>query len=152
LGVSTLPTARKIAEALALLGGKRALVVCGAGHLDEVSLWGETTVYRVEDGAVAEETWTALSLGLPECRVEDLRVHSAEESAQVIRRVLEGETGPKRDIVVGNAAAALLVAGKGKSLDECVEFAREAIDTGQSLKVLEQLKRVSNSQEMTKSQ
>jgi anthranilate phosphoribosyltransferase len=140
LGVSTVGIARKIAEALAELGRNRALVVCGAGHLDEVSLWGETTVYRVEDGSVTLETWTALSVGLPECKVQDLEVHSAQESAAVIRRVFEGETGPHRDIVIANAAAALLAAGKVKSLEEGVEFARDAIDAGHARGVFEQLK------------
>ena len=140
LGVSTLGAARKMASALAALGRKRALVVCGAGHLDEVSLWGETAVCRVENGAVVEETWTALSVGLPECRAEDLKVESAEESARVIRQVLEGETGPARDMVIVNAAAALVAAGKVKSLDEGAELARDAIDGGGALKVLEQLR------------
>ena len=141
LGVSTGGTARKIAQALAELGRKRAFVVCGAGHLDEVSLWGETAVYRVEDGLVAEETWSALSVGLPECKADDLKVHSAEESAQVIRRVFEGETGPPRDMVIANAAAALLAAGKINSLEEGVESARDAIDAGRASALLEELKK-----------
>lgn len=145
LGVSTLRAAKKVAGALAELGRKRALVVCGAGHLDEVSLWGKTTVYRVEESRVTQEIWTPLSVGLPECDVEDLQVHSAEESASLITHVLKGETGPPRDMVVANAAAALLAAGKVKFLEEGVTLARDAIDAGHSLSLLEQLKTMTNS-------
>jgi anthranilate phosphoribosyltransferase len=145
LGVSTISAAKKVASALAQLGRKRALVVCGAGHLDEVSLWGETTVYRVEQGSVTQEVWTPQSLGLPECRVEDLQVHSAEESAAIITHILEGETGPPRDIVIANAAAALWAAGKVKSLEEGVTLARDAIAEGLSANLLEQLKTLTNS-------
>jgi anthranilate phosphoribosyltransferase len=140
LGVSTLATAKKVAGAVAKLGRKRAVVVGGAGHLDEVSLWGETTVFRVEETTVTEETWTPQSVGLPECEVEDLQVHSAAESAKTITNILAGKTGPPRDIVIANAAAALLAAGKVKSLEEGVELARDAIDEGHAAKLLEKLK------------
>ncbi len=63
VGVSTVSAARKVAGALAELGRKRALVVCGAGHLDEVSLWGETTVFRVEGNSLIQEVWTPLFFG-----------------------------------------------------------------------------------------
>ena len=144
LGVSSLATAEKIAKALAQLNRKRAFVVCGAGELDEVSLWGETTVYLIEEGRVFEETWTSQSTGLPECRVEDLRVKSAEESANVIREILNGIPGPARDMVAANAAAALFAAEKVKSLEEGVTLAHDAIDEGRAADLLEQLKRFTN--------
>lgn len=144
LGVATLDAADKIAQALARLDRKRAFVVCGAGQLDEVSLWGETTVYRIENGSILQETWTAETLGLPQCKAEELQVESAEESASVIRNLLDNKTGPSRDMVVANAAAALLVAGKATSLPEGVTQAQEALATGQTAGLLERLKDVTN--------
>lgn len=149
LGVSTLATAEKIAQALAQLSRKRAYVVCGAGHLDEISLWGETTVYLIEEGRVNKELWTPQSLGLAECRAEDLKVASAAESAKVIREILQGQAGPARDIVTANAAAALFAAEKVQSLKEGVALAQEAIDTGRAAELLEQLKKFTNKEPRT---
>jgi anthranilate phosphoribosyltransferase len=144
LGVSTKATAEKIAQALSQLSRKRAFVVCGAGHLDEVSLWGETTVYLIEEDRVTKETWTPQSFGLPECRAEDLQVHSAAESATVIREIFQGKPGPARDIVSANASAALFAAEKVNSLEEGVALAHDALDEDRATDLLEQLIRFSN--------
>jgi anthranilate phosphoribosyltransferase len=144
LGVSTLTAAEKLAMALSQLGRTRAFVVCGAGHLDEVSLWGETTVYLIEEGQVIQETWTPESFGLPPCRAEDLKVSSAAESANVIREIFKGHPGPARDIVTANAASALFAARKVKSLEEGVTLAHDAIDEGRAAELLEHLKRFTN--------
>ena len=142
LGVSTLAAAENIAKALAELGRKRAFVVCGAGELDEVSLWGETTVYRVEDDKITRETWTAAAFGIAACRVEDLRVDSPQESAEVIRSLLAGKTGPARDIVLANAAAALFASGHADSLPAGVALAKQALESGKTAGLLERLKDV----------
>lgn len=144
LGVATLEAAGKIAQALARLGRKRAFVVCGAGQLDEVSLWGETTVYRIEGETVTPETWTPDTLGLPPCRAEDLKVESAEESAAIIRSILKNQTGPAKDMVLANAAAALYVAGKATTLAEGVTLANEALSSGRTAALLENLRDVTN--------
>lgn len=146
LGVSSLGTAEKIASALSQLNRKRAFVVCGAGQLDEISLWGETTVYLIEGNRVIQETWTPQSFGLAECRVEDLKVASATESAHVIRDIFQGEPGPPRDIVTANAAAALFAAEKVKSLEEGVTLAHDALDESRAADLLEQLIRFTNAQ------
>jgi anthranilate phosphoribosyltransferase len=130
LGTSRPETAEKLAGALAQLGREHALVVCGAGQLDEVSLWGETVVYEVTGDEVREHHWTAATFGLPECRVEPLRVRTAAESAQIVRQVLAGQPGPQRDIVLANAAAALIAAGRVNDPREGVRMAGEAIDSG----------------------
>jgi anthranilate phosphoribosyltransferase len=98
----------------------------------------------VKDGEVVRSSWTAESLGLPECRVADLQVNSPEESAAVIESILKGEKGPRRDIVVANVAAALLAAEKTDDLQQGVRLACEAIDNGRAAEVLGHLVEVSN--------
>lgn len=130
VGTNRRETAKKLANALAQLGRKRALVVCGADQLDEVSLWGTTSVFEVVGPTVSETEWTPETLGLPPARVESLQVKSAAESADVIRKVLSGESGPARDIVLANSAAALMAAERCKDPASGVATAAEAIDSG----------------------
>ena len=132
-------TARKLAEALAQLGRTRALVVCGAGGLDEVSLWGETLVYVVERDEVSEQRWTAETFGLQTTRVEELQIASAHESAERIRQVFGGSRGPSRDIVVANAAAALIAANRYANPLEAARAAEKAIDAGEAARTLRRL-------------
>jgi anthranilate phosphoribosyltransferase len=146
LGSSRIAFAEKLAAALAELGCERAFVVCGNDELDEVSLWGETTVFDVADGAVTQSTWTAGDFGLNECSVEELRVSSPEESAAKIESVLNGEPGPARDIVVANAAAGLLAVGTASSPLEGARIAQAAIDEGQAKRVLQTLIEKTNAQ------
>jgi anthranilate phosphoribosyltransferase len=137
-------TRTAIAELLALslhqLGAERALVVCGNDELDEVSLWGETAVFEVSTAGVVRRSWNAALLGLAECRVESLRVSNSQESADVIRRAFAGESGPARDIIVANAAAALLAANRAPTIEAAVPVAQEAIDSGAAAKLCERLK------------
>jgi anthranilate phosphoribosyltransferase len=139
LGTNRVATAKKLAIAKAELGGTRTLVVCGADQLDEVSLWGTTTVFDVQGSQITEHHWTAADMGLSECRVEALTVDSPAQSAEVIRKVLAGQRGPARDIVLANAGAALLTAGKAHQLRQAVELAANAIDSGYAAKKLEAL-------------
>ncbi|HUG93222.1 MAG TPA: anthranilate phosphoribosyltransferase, partial [Planctomycetaceae bacterium] len=130
LGTSRPESAERLAGALARLGRTRALVVCGAGQLDEVSLWGETAVYEVDAGTIRDHRWTAATFGLPECRANELQVRTAAESAEIIRHVLAGQPGPHRNMVLANAAAALLAAGLADEPLAAVTRAAEAIDSG----------------------
>ena len=130
LGTNRVATARKLAEAKAQLGGTRTLVVCGADQLDEVSLWGTTTVFDVQRGQIEERHWTVEDMGLPGCSPADLVVGSPAESAAVIREVLAGKEGPARNIVLANTGAALFTAGKASELREAVKLAARAIDSG----------------------
>jgi anthranilate phosphoribosyltransferase len=139
LGANRPETADKLARALAELGCRRALVVCGAGELDEVSLWEKTTVFVVNDAMITVETWTPRTFDLPPCRVEDLQVESPGESAAVIRRVLAGEAGPARDIVLANTAAALRAADRATDPFAAVQAARAAIDSGAAAALLGRL-------------
>jgi len=139
VGVNNWKNAEKIAHALLQLGTQRSLVVCCEDALDEVGLWGRTLVFWVERGEVRSLEWTAESFGLPECRAEELRVESPEQSAEVIRAVLAGEQGAARDIVVANAAAALIAAGKADSPAQAAQMAAEAIDSRHAAEKLQQL-------------
>ncbi|MBX3442835.1 MAG: anthranilate phosphoribosyltransferase [Planctomyces sp.] len=139
IGASRIETARRLAGAVSRLGVKRALVVCGNDQLDEVALWGTTQGYDVRDGAIAEFRWTAADLGLPECSPDELRVDSPAASAERIREVLKGRPGASRNIVIANAAAALLTAGRASSIREGAALATDVIDRGEALRTLEAL-------------
>lgn len=143
VGTGRIQTAEKLARALAQLGRKRALVVCGADQLDEVSLWGKTTVFDVRGEHISVVEWTAEDFGLPECRVEDLRIESAAESAGILRGVFAGKKGPARDMVLANAAAAMIAAERAEDLKEGVKLAEKAIDAGKVTELLERLAKLS---------
>lgn len=135
LGAARNHFAEKIANTLLNLGTERALVVCGNDEIDEVCLWGPTAVFQIsadEQGkpALQKQTWMPKDFGLEAIDVNDLRVGSAAESAQMIRDVFANQPGPARSIVVANAAAALLTAGKADTLSECVTIVDQALSSG----------------------
>ena len=144
LGVFAPELTHRLATVLRELGSERAWVVHADDGLDELSTLGPTRVSELAGGEV--QTWTLdpADLGLPYARLSDLQVHSADESADRIRRVLAGEAGPVRDIVALNAAAALVVAGKRPDLPQALRLAIEAIETGAPRRTLEALVRCSN--------
>ena len=144
LGANRRHFAEKLATALFQLGCDRALVVCGNDELDEVSLWGQTAVFDVSREGVVEHGWSAGDFGLSECNVTELVVDGAAESADRIRRIFDGETGPSRDIVVANAAASLVAAGKAAGPAEAASLAAEAVDSGRAKDVLERLSAATN--------
>ncbi len=136
LGASRIATAEKLANAAARLGRSRALVVCGNDQLDEVSLWGETAVFEAAAGSVRRLTWSAATFGLSECSVSELQVGSPAESAIRIRAVFRGERSASRDIVVANAAAALIAAKSETDPLSAAERAAGAIDSGETAALL----------------
>ncbi|MFI4849985.1 MAG: anthranilate phosphoribosyltransferase [Gimesia chilikensis] len=139
LGANSIEAAEKIAQALLKLGRKHALVVCGNGELDEVSLWGKTTVFEVTGANLNRFEWTAADFGLPECDVSQLTVKSSEQSANIIREILNGEQGPARNMVVANASAALLAAEQASDLIQAVQKVAQLIDEGKVREKLQQL-------------
>jgi anthranilate phosphoribosyltransferase len=141
IGANRTDIAQKLAEAIAQMGRRRAIVVCGADELDEVSLWGGTAVFTVVGKRVQLQTWTPATLGLAVCCVEDLKVQSAAESATVIRDVFRGKPGPARDIVLANAAAALLAAERASEPRAAVQMAADVIDSGKAGEMCERLAR-----------
>jgi anthranilate phosphoribosyltransferase len=130
LGVFSEDVIDPVAATLAELGVERAFVVHGAGGLDEISLAGETMVAEVRDGAIRRFTVTPDEFGVARAPLESIRGGTAAENAEIIRRVLEGEPGPARDIVVVNAAAAIVAAGIAANFREAAGLASFVIASG----------------------
>jgi len=145
LGVGRAELRPLLAGALSLLGTRRALVVWGEDGLDEVTLAAATQVTHVEKGQQHERRWTPADFGLNQAPLDSLRVGNAQDSALLIGDVLAGRPGPARDIVVLNAAAALLAAGRSEVPRRCAEIAAAAIDSGAAARLLERLVRRSHS-------
>ncbi|HSI79280.1 MAG TPA: anthranilate phosphoribosyltransferase [Solirubrobacterales bacterium] len=138
LGVSDRRYQETIAEALVGLGCERALVVHADDGLDEVSVAEPTRVIEVADGGTEEWFIAPEDHGVDRSRLELIAGGSPEENAERVRGVLDGEAGPARDVVVLNAAAAILVGG-APDLEAGIERARESIDTGAARDVLDRL-------------
>ncbi len=130
-----------LAEALRALGAERAWVVHGGG-LDELTTTGETSVAELRDGQIRLFTVTPEAVGLPRAALADLTGGAPAENAAVLRRLLAGETGPYRDIVLLNAAAAFLVGDTVETLREGVDLAAAVIDDGRAQGALDALVRV----------
>lgn len=139
LGVADRHYQETIAEALVSLGSVRALVVSAEDGLDELSLSSRTRVIEVADGGTAEWFVEPGRFGLAPAELESVAGGSPEENAAVSRRVLAGEAGPHRDLVVLNAAAAIYVGGLAADLEQGVAKAAEALDSGAADDVLERL-------------
>jgi anthranilate phosphoribosyltransferase len=137
IGAFSIRAAEMLAHASARLGIERAFVVHGADGLDEISTTGPTTVFQVEDGRVQKGRWTPADFGLTSTSIDDLKGGDPRTNANIVRSVLEGEPGPRRDIVVANAAAALLVAQRASDLKSAVSVAAESIDSGAARRKLE---------------
>jgi anthranilate phosphoribosyltransferase len=137
LGVPNIHQAELVAGALAELGERRAAVVTGSDGLDEVTLGGSTHVHWVEDGKVRLDEWTALSFQLPAASAQELHIDGPAESAERIKSLLSGAPGPARNVVLANAAAALLVAGRVGRLPDGVQAAAAAIDSGAARDLLQ---------------
>lgn len=130
LGASSVERARLLASALSVLGCRKALVVCGNGELDEVCLWGPTTVYEVAAGTTTQKEWTHEDFSLPTCSVAELRVKSAQQSADVIREVLDGKESAAANVVIANSAAALLAAEQMADPAEATRRVRATLQDG----------------------
>jgi anthranilate phosphoribosyltransferase len=139
LGVADRHYQETIAEALIGLGSERALVVSAEDGLDELSLSSRTRVIEVADGRSAEWFVEPGQFGLAPVELERVAGGTPEENAAVTRAVLGGETGPHRDLVVLNAAAALYFCGLAADLETGVAKAIQAIDSGAAANVLERL-------------
>jgi anthranilate phosphoribosyltransferase len=139
LGVADRHYQETIAEALVGLGSERALVVAAEDGLDELSLSARTRVIEVADGRTAEWFVEPGQFGLAPAAIAEVVGGTPAENAAAARAVLAGEPGPRRDIVVLNAAAAVYVGGLAPDLEAGVEVAAQAIDSGAGAAVLERL-------------
>jgi len=121
-----------LARALLMLGSKRAWVVHGADGIDEMSTTGYTKVSECRDGSVATFYVHPSDFGIARAEPAALRGGDAATNAGILRRILDGETGPRRDVVLLNGGASLFVGGKASSVREGIALAAEAIDSGRA--------------------
>jgi anthranilate phosphoribosyltransferase len=139
IGVAAASLTEPLARVLAELGTLRAFVVHGADGLDEISSTGESRVSESRLGVFRSFSLSPEDFGLRRASICDLRGGDREEIARIIRDVLAGERGPRRDIVLMNAAAALVVGARARDLKQGAELAARAIDTGAARTKLDQL-------------
>ncbi len=139
LGVFAHEAVDLVAATLLELGAKRAYVVHGSG-LDEISLAGETHITEVRDGRIRRFRITPEVFGVARAPIEALRGGTPQENAELILQIFQGHSGPPRDVVVVNAAAALVVAGIAEDFRSAAQVAAQTIDSGAALAKLQQLK------------
>ena len=144
LGVFDSKWVTPLAEVLRELGSRHALVVHGFDGLDEITLTGETQIAELKNGKVNNFSFDPKEFGYSLCSVADLKGAEPETNAEIMREILNGSSGPKTDIVVLNAAAAIYVGGKADSIEKGIRVATNSIESGAAVKKLEELCRVSN--------
>jgi anthranilate phosphoribosyltransferase len=139
LGVADRHFQETIAEALVGLGSVRAMVVAAEDGLDEISLSSRTRVIEVADGGTAEWFAEPGQFGLAPADLEAVAGGTPAENAAAVRSILEGDSGPKRDLTLLNAAAAIYVGGLAADLEEGAAKAAAAIDSGAAAGILDRL-------------
>ena len=142
LGVGKPALRSRLSQALSLLDIKKAYVVCGSDGLDEITLAGNTDVTEVTPGSTTDTQWQPSMFGLAPAKLTGMEANNPEESATKIRAILHGETGPGRDIVVINAAAAISLAKPELSLADCTVAAQQSIDDGAAFDVVKRFGQV----------
>jgi anthranilate phosphoribosyltransferase len=130
VGVYAAELVEKLAEALSMLGLRRAMVVHGDDGLDEITITGPTRIAELRDGVVRAYEVTPEQFGFQRATLNEISGGDASENAKVIREVLNGRASPSRDIVLLNAAAALVASGKANHLAEALPIAVHSIDSG----------------------
>jgi anthranilate phosphoribosyltransferase len=140
MGVYAARLVAPVAEAMALLGTTHAMVVHGHQGLDELSLSGPSEVAIVNDESVTLEQVSPGSLELDKAPLTALAGGDAQANAAILRAIFAGERGPRRDVVLLNAAAVLVVAGNAKSLQDGIVLAAETVDSGAVTRLIDRLK------------
>jgi anthranilate phosphoribosyltransferase len=141
VGVYSVELVEKLAEALSMLGLHRGLVVHGLDGLDEITISGPTRVAEVREGNVRTYEVTPEEFGMKRASIETISGGDAAANAAIIREILAGKKSPRRDVVLLNAAAALVAAGKADHLSETLPLAVNSIDSGAAARKLEALVR-----------
>jgi anthranilate phosphoribosyltransferase len=139
LGVFSADVLELVAETLRELGTERAMVIHGAGGLDEISLTGPTQIVELKEGKLTRYEVTPEEFGLARAPMEAIRGGNAAENAALMQRLFRGEAGPSRDIVAANAGAALVVTGNAGTLREGVEIAKQTMYQGRAEKKLREM-------------
>jgi len=143
IGVYSAQLVPTIAEVLRNMGTEHAFVVHGAGGLDELSTTGVNQVAELKDGEIHAFELAPTELGIPKANPQDLLGGTAQENIEIVKSVLGSEKGPKRDVVILNASAVLVAAGKTADLKEGLKIAAESIDSGRALDKVTQLAKIS---------
>ncbi len=138
LGVYDPALTRPVAEVLAELGTRRAVVVHGDG-LDEIATTGKTVVSELRGSAIRDYTIDSSSLGIPTAKKEEIAGGTPAENAQILCDILDGRTGPRRDIAVVNAAASIYLGGRATDLADGIRVAEAALDSGRAARKLDDL-------------
>lgn len=139
LGVYDPELTEKMARVLGRLGIKAGFVVCGEGTFDEISICGPTKISRLEHGEVTTSFMIPEDYGMITAAPESIRGGDAHENARIIRDILNGEKGPKRDMVLLNAAAAFIAAGIDDNFSDGIERGKDSIDSGSAKEKLDKL-------------
>ena len=147
IGVADATMASKMASALSRLGSARALVVHGNDGLDEITIADSTSVWELRDGSVSEYDISPAELGVNRSPLSEVQASNSEASAGLLREVLDGKAGPARDVVLLNAAAALLAGDIVETLLDGVQSAADSIDSGSAKARLESFVALSQSLE-----
>jgi len=146
IGVATKELGEKIALVLHRLGTRHALVVHGNDGMDEISISAKSLVWEVnESGVLPAYEVSPQYFGFKEANLTQIKGGTPEDNAQILRGILSGHRGPKRDVAVMNAAAALVAGNRASDLNQGARLAQEAIDGGRALKKLDDLVRLSQS-------
>lgn len=144
LGVYDINLVDPLSKVLSNLGVTRGLVVCGGG-MDEATLTGETTVCEIRFGDISRYTITPEQYGFKRCNLEEIQGGGPEENAEITKRILSGEErGPKRDMVVLNAALSLYLGTDDCTVEDCIPRAREIIDSGAAYEKLKSFIKYTN--------
>jgi anthranilate phosphoribosyltransferase len=143
LGVADSSLVEKLAMVLNSLGCDHALVVHGEDGLDELSITGKSLVCEVKNGKTSSYKVGPEDFGLKKAKLDDIRGGTATENAALLRDILGGRKGPQRDIVLMNAAAALVAGNKAESLGQGVRLAAESVDSGKAMAKLEKFIKIS---------
>jgi anthranilate phosphoribosyltransferase len=139
VGVYSSSLVEKLARALQMLGLTRALVVHGEDGLDEITITGITHVAEVRDGKIRLFDITPEEFGLRSAPISEIQGGDTQMNAEIIRRILDGEKSPRRDVVLLNAAAALVVSGRADTIGEAMPIAAESLSSGAAREKLERL-------------
>ena len=145
MGVYDSSKVESIARVLSNLGSRHAFVVAGSDGMDELTLAGPTLVAEAKDGEVKTFEIAPEDVGLPTATRNDIQGQDAEHNAKILRGVLGGEKGPRRDIVLFNAAAAIIAGGGAEDWKPAIAVAAKSIDSGSALEKLEALIALSQS-------
>lgn len=139
IGVYSEKLTEPLAKAMLAMGVERAIVACGNGSMDEITNTGTTRISEIKDNQVVTYNIKPEDFGIPSVDADDIKGGNCSENAKITNEILSGVKGPKRDIVLLNAGAAIYVAGIAETMADGIKKAGESIDSGAAAKVLDNL-------------